>query len=434
MKLRNFLLCAAMTSLTTGVYALEWQVDSLTNLELANTPSPPTNIEEELLGSVKIPLDANGSTFESSAHGWVGYPSTGAADFDTLNFNFVYQHVTAEIKTLKWTLGRYQLTEPTGLIVNQPIDGSNLDFDFGTFDLKIATGYSGLVMRSTTNLIMSEADQQSEAWLGSPRFFGSVESSVPLPAGHTLTFNALAQQDMTPTSKLISEWSTTQQTDKGGRVDTQYLTLKADGPLADKLFYSAFATFEAGSTLSLLTVSTGNYLYQYEPITALLGGLEATWYIPSLMSAAFSARALFASGDGDYASAIEGNTKGNATMFIPVNVTTLGTVFNPALSNLGYYELNGSVKPIDGQQFVVGSKLLGFHRLVAGVVNATGVLSNGPIWMGEELDLYSSWQPYSDLSLTASVGAFLPTSGTYDSSTTGSGFQYALTTGFNLSL
>ena len=435
MNVRNFLLAAALAFLATGSYALDWQADSLTTATLANTPSPPTNIEEELLGSVKVPFDLNGSGFEVSAHTWVGYPSTAAADFDTLNFHFVYLKLNDEIKKLQWTFGRYLLTEPTGLIANQPVDGSKLDFDFNGIGLKIAAGYTGLVMRSTTTLVLSLADQRSEDFLASPRFFGAFESSIPLAAsGHTLTVAALAQQDLTPTSKLVNEWSTTPEADKGGKVDTEYLTLKADGPLADKVFYTAFATFEAGRTLSFLTDSSNSSFYEYKPITAFLGGVQASWFVPELLSAAFSFRALFASGDGDVDSPYEGNTKDNSTFFSPVNTTVLGAVFNPGLSNLGYYELNGSVKPIAGQEFVVGSKLLGFHRLVTGTMNASGVLRLGPIWLGEELDVYSSWQPYSDLSLTASVGAFLPTSGTYASSTTGSGFQYALTTGFDLSL
>jgi hypothetical protein len=432
MNLRKLLSGIALSTVAAGLPALDWQVNSATTLGVANTPSPPTNIEEELFGSLNTPFDAKGSGFELSAHAWAGYPATAAGDFDTLNVHFVYQGLGSEVKKLKWTLGRYQLTEPTGLIVNQPVDGSSLDFDMGAYNLKLAAGYTGLVMRSTTALVLSRTDQESEDLLASPRLLGSLEASAVF-SGHTVTFGALAQQDQTDPGKLVKEWSTTIEPNKGGRIDTQYLTLKAEGPLADKLFYTAFATFESGTTLSQIPVSNVD-TYEYKPITALLAGLESSWFAPTFLSASVNFRALFASGDGDATSAIEGNTKGNSTMFVPVNSTTLGAVFNPGLSNLGYYELTGSLKPLPGESLVLGGKLMGFHRLVAGAISASGVLQNGPIWMGEELDVFSTWQPYSDLQLTATVGAFLPTAGTYASSTKGSGFQYAVTTGVNLSL
>jgi len=436
MNLRNLVLGTLLVAVSPGLPALEWEVDSDTTLGASNIPSPPANIEEELLGNVAVPLDTKGGAFVASAHAWVGYPSTAAADFDTLNFRLVFLDPGLDVKKLTWTLGRYMLTEPTGLIVNQPVDGSQADFRFGAYDIKLSAGYTYLVQRSTTTMVLSVADQESEDLLTSPRFFGSIESNIDLPAGHTLSLNALAQQDLTSKGKLIDTWSTTPVNDEGGKVDTEYLTAKAEGPLplTDRLFYSVFATFEAGSTLSLLTDSSNGYSYEYKPITAMLGGFEVSWFYPQFLSSSVTARAVFASGDGDYDSPIEGNRSGNATFFIPVTTTTLGTAFNPALSNLGYYELGGSVKPWDGQELVTGAKLLGFQRLVAGTVNASGVLRNGPIWMGQEIDGYASWQPYSDLQVTVSLGAFMPTSGTFASSMDGSSFQYALNAGVNLSL
>ncbi len=433
MNLRKLLSALALATAASGLSALDWQASSLTTAEIANTPSPPTNIQEELLGGLNTPFDNKGSGFELSAHAWVGYPSTAAADFDTLNFHWVYQNLGLDVKKLKWTLGRYMLTDTTGLIVNQPMDGSSLDFDMGAYNLKFAAGYTGLVMRSTTTLVLSKADQESEDLLASPRLFGSLEASTVF-SGHTLTFSALAQQDQTSPSKFGKEGALVTNPDTSGRVDTQYLTLKADGPLADKLFYTVFATYESGTVLSQVPRGNVNSFYEYKPVTAVLGGIEANWFAPEFHSAAVNFRALFASGDSDAASAVDGNTEGNATMFVPVNTTVLGVAFNPALSNLGYYELGGSLKPLAGETLVLGGKLMGFHRLVSGTVNASGVLRTGPLWMGEELDVYSTWQPYSDLQLTATAGAFLPTSGTYASSTIGSGFQYALTIGVNLSL
>ena len=90
------------------------------------------------------------------------------------------------------------------------------------------------------------------------------------------------------------------------------------------------------------------------------------------------------------------------------------------------------MKPISGVPLVMGTKFFGFQRLVSGMVNASGVLSTGPVWMGEEVDFSASWQPYSDLQVTASLGAFLPTAGTFAASAPT--FQYAAKIGAKLSL
>ncbi len=57
---------------------------------------------------------------------------------------------------------------------------------------------------------------------------------------------------MNPSSDLIPEYANIQSATQGGSLDTQYLTLKAEGPVVDRLFYEAFVTMGTGSTLSWL--------------------------------------------------------------------------------------------------------------------------------------------------------------------------------------
>jgi hypothetical protein len=109
-------------------------------------------------------------------------------------------------------------------------------------------------------------------------------------------------------------------------------------------------------------------------------------------------------------------------------------VFNPSLANLAYFELGGSLKPLPFLPLTVGAKALGFQRMVAGQINAPGVLRLGPQWMGQELDFNAGWAPFSDLTVTGALGIFLPTAGTFAAGTPGASFQYALQTGVKLSL
>jgi len=253
---------------------------------------------------------------------------------------------------------------------------------------------------------------------------------------HKFTASVLAQKDLNPSSDLISPYTTTSSSTSGGTLDTQYLTLKAEGPVVKRLFYEAFATLGTGSTLSWVpdSVATQGSSYQYKPIVAFLGGGSLTYFQPEWLNAAFTGRVLFASGDSSASSAVEGNSSDLSTLFLPVTTTTLGVVFSPGLSNLIVYQLGGTVKPVPGQSLVTGLTVLGFQRAVTGVINAPGVLRTGPSWLGEEFDLTASWPVVSDVSVTTALGGFAPNSGTYLSGSTGDTFQYAWDLGVTLSL
>ena len=437
MTMRTFFTLALAVLWVASASALEWQVDSSTLFQVGNQPSPPSIASETLAGSIQVPFDLQGGGFEAKAHTTVGLPFTGSTDFDVLAFTFAYQQPAADLKSLKFSVGRVALSEPTGLILNHPGDGFKVALDYDGLNLEVAAGYTGFVNRINSGISLTVEDQnRAEEWFASPRMIGSIQADTTLFGGHKFTFSALAQKDLNPPSDLISEYTNVASTTKGGTLDTQYLTLKAEGPIVDKLFYEAFGTLGTGSTLSWVTdtTSTTNFSYQYKPIVAFLLGGSVTYFKPEWLDASFTARLLAASGDGTATSAIEGNVHNLSTLFIPITTTTLGIVFNPGLSNLIYYELGGTVKPIPDQPLVAGAKLLGFQRAVAGVVNDPGVLSYGPVWLGQELDLTASWPVYSDLNVSAGFGGFLPSSGTYAPSAVGSGFQYSLEIGATLSL
>ncbi len=204
----------------------------------------------------------------------------------------------------------------------------------------------------------------------------------------------------------------------------------------DRLFYEAFGTWGTGSTLSWVTDSSSatGFSYQYEPIESFLLGGSLSYFRPDWMASAFKVRVLVASGDGSATSAVEGNVNPQSTLFLPLTTTTLGVAFSPALSNLVYYEFGGSVKPLLPRDVVTGAKLLLFQRAVAGVVNSPGVVLDGPVWMGEELDLTATWPVSSDFLVSMTVGGFVPTTGTYAPGSIGDGFQCAVALNATLSL
>lgn len=425
MRQRAFL--AAVASglfLVFQVHALEWDLESVSTLQTNNAPSPPSVGIEELFGSLKIPFGSAGSRLEAKAH-VLGelVPTAGGADFDVLALTWALPKPGSDFQVLTGTVGRFTLAEATGLILNHPGDGLKFVANYKGFDLALAGAYTGYVNRSSASGISMTLQDEANAsgWFDSPRLVASLEAGFTPFWSQRFTFSALAQHDMNSSSGLLSTGTSVYSTTMGGTLDTQYFTLKAQGPVVDRLLYELFGTLGTGSTLSWISGS-----YQYQPIVSFLTGGTLSYFAEGPLEPVVRARVLVASGDPSATSAVEGNVRTIETLFLPMTSTTLGVVFSPALSNLIDYEIGGSLKPVAGFGLVTGVKLLGFQRATAGVVNASGVLSGGPVWMGEEADLTADWPLFSDLSASASAGAFLPTSGTYSSGATGDGFQWGL--------
>lgn len=433
-------LAVLLVLLAEGVTGLDFGVVSSTSFGLSSSASAPVSVSERLTGSLGLPFDQNGGGLDFQAHvqtGLLPTPVSFGYDIDALSVTFSYLKPADDVKSLRWTLGRFALSEPTGFILNHPADGSRLAFAYNGFNLSVTGAFTGLVLRSSSGLNLSLADQNtSDALFASPRFIGSLEASLPLFKAHTLTLGALAQQDLNDRDAMVPEWTTVFSGDTGGTLDTQYLTLKIDGPLVGALFYEAFGTFGSGSTLSWLESadSATGFLYEYTPILSFLSGASLSLYLPQVLSSSFTVRVLASSGDPDAAASVEGNTKGDLNLFVPITGSSLGSVFSPGLSNLIFYEMGGTFKPLGSVPLVLGTKVLGFQRAVEGVINAPGVLRDGPVWLGEELDLSATWQLLSDLSVSTSAGFFLPAEGTFASGTPEAGLQYAVQVGVNLSL
>jgi hypothetical protein len=437
MKYHLFAVAALGLLVVSGVGAQEFQVDSATNFNLGSVPGSPYSLGERIDGQFNLPFDQKGGGVDFAAHVGASLPAELSYDLDQLTFTFVYNKPASDLTSLVWTLGRFAVSEPTGLIFSHPADGSKWAFNYGGFNLTLVTAYTGFVLKNSSSLTPSLTDLNSTSMFASPRFVGSVEGDLTVFDSHEISISAFAQQDLNNRDSFIKEWSTVQDsTGKGGALDTQYLTLKVSGPIVERLFYDVFGTFGAGNILSWVADSASQtlYSYSYKPIMSYLGGAEVTYFLPDFFSSSFSGRVLLASGDSDWTEPVEGNHAGDSTMFTPLTSTTLGVVFSPSLANLAYFEVGGSAKPLPFLPLTLGAKALGFQRLTAGQVNAPGVLRLGPQWMGQELDFSAGWTPFSDLTVTGALGMFLPSAGTFASGTPGESFQYALQTGVKLSL
>ncbi len=155
----------------------------------------------------------------------VGYPFTAYADFDVLAASYAFQQPGSSFQVLKGTVGRFTLTEPTGLILAHPGDGLKFELAYGNFTFDIAEAYTGLVNRASSGISLTLEDQaHSSDYLASPRLIGSLEAGATLFGNHKLTLGALAQHDLNPVDDLVAVNTNLQSSAKGGILDTQYYT------------------------------------------------------------------------------------------------------------------------------------------------------------------------------------------------------------------
>ncbi len=411
-----FLLSVAMAS------AQEAGVDSTTSVTLENSPSTTVTAAERLDGWWKLPLGTTGSVFEGSAHvGMSGGTDSSwlpTGDIDRLRLALVFPKIMPEMSRMYVELGRLSIKDPMGLVVSHPADGALIGFDYPFVKISVQAGSTALILRNANTIVMSLYDQtvsvDEDSWLGTSRLLYKAKADFPEIFGQSVNLSFIAQQDLNPDSAFIPKYTQTRDTSDpplGGKLDTQYSSIKVSGSVIPDMFYDAWFIYGSGQTMTWVAdaVSSSGYSYQYVPISSFLTGVSLDYYMPAFLGSAFNFKVQFASGDADYTAAIEGNSSGNGTMFIPITASTLGAVFSPALSNLMVAQLTGSVKPFPKERIQTGLKLFAFMRPTAGALDATGLEpGEDALWLGFETDVFVNYRFSSDLGLSLNSGVFFP--------------------------
>jgi len=406
-------------------FSQELGLDSSTTISVSDTGTASFTPGERLDGWWNLPLGTKGSVFQGSGH--VGATIDLAVespelalngDIDELKLSLVFPAIVPEMKSMTMEMGRLRIKDQLGFIVSHPADGASLGFDYSALRMTFQAGYTGLVLRNANSISMSLYDQSvktgEESWSGSSRLLALAQMTIPSLLKQSINLSFVAQQDMNPEDALIPQYTQVRDVSdppKGGKLDSQYSSLEISGQIIPNLFYDTWFSYGSGQTLTWLSdaVSASGFSYQYVPISSFLTGLSLDYYVPALLGAAFNARFLYASGDADYTTALEGNTVGKATQFIPMTSTSLGAVFSPALSNLIVAEASGSVKPVAGQRLQTGLKVLAFWRPTPAPLAVSGLApGEDAAWLGFETDIYANYRILSDLGVSLSTGVFLP--------------------------
>ena len=132
-----------------------------------------------------------------------------------------------------FNMGRFGISDVTGLIFSQPADGMELIVDAKNFSVKAYAGFTGLLNSKTVNMTPSNPDEKAlhVYQLARPAVIGSVFLTLPqLFAQQTLSFEAFATAGAKPAG--------------------MFLTAALNGPITGPLFYIASTSWYFASNAS----------------------------------------------------------------------------------------------------------------------------------------------------------------------------------------
>jgi hypothetical protein len=417
MKALRFAFIAFIAFGLSGLYAQDFGLNLDTSVQDQKTTT--TNVTFKEIASLWAETDLGS---------WGSFKANGTVNYENQSASGAYTGLWANLEVFKLTLGaanpqkslsgfavglgRDIFTDPTEVIFSNSADGLTLDFGFDKVRTDFKFGYTGLVARLSSNVLMSAADQSTISgndYFGPPRFVSEADFVVPDLGGQSLTLSALVQQDMNKSKDLVSEGTVDYKPGVGGLLDTQYATVQLTGPVYGNLFHSSFFTYGMGRELDYLKDSNSatGYSYSYSPLSSWLAGTRLSYYLPSFFSSVFSFRTLVASGGNDSSLSASGKTSSVATAFVPVTTTTLGAVFSPRLSDLAFFELGMTAKPLSAQQLQGIFKAMTFFRTSTGLSALPGV-TGSKSYLGTEVDLSAIYRIFSDLGVSFTTGVFLP--------------------------
>ena len=200
---------------------------------------------------------------------------------------------------------------------------------------------------------------------------------------------------------LVSDGSTTDEPAEGGSVNTQYLGLGMSGNIVGNFYYDVFSYLESGQMLSFQSGSYQNILF----FAALAGG-GVRIFLPGALSSVIGVRVLYASGDPNASTVVEGQSQG-FSVFTPISRPTLDNVFSPQLSNIVVAEASYSLKPLSKLQ--TGLQADAYFRPTTGAISEPGLASGSTSsYLGSEMDLSINYSPLSDVGTSLWGGIFVP--------------------------
>ncbi|MFW6387700.1 MAG: hypothetical protein ACOC0B_00355 [bacterium] len=308
-------------------------------------------------------------------------------DVDVLRLDGTFPQWGPPGALVRLSAGRFPLSEPSGLVFSDRVDGASLTFDFPDFSMVFAGGYTGLLAGENSGVVMTSSDlvdaSDSETLTAPNRLLATAHTTFPEAFGtQSVDAGVLAQWDQR------SEFDAT-----GEKLDSQYLFAAIDGPFGESMYYdAAFAT--SLQQRSPADVSEPDGLADAEFGVGLGALLRGRYYLGASDSSVITAEGRFGSGDGD-----------TLTAFTPVTDPSLN-LLNPVSGEDSLaLMLDYAWRPFAGEP---GSKARSLELSAYGAVSTNADPTAAGSYQGTEAGTRVTYRPLSDLGGRLWLGTYMP--------------------------
>ncbi|MCR4940354.1 MAG: hypothetical protein K5930_09660 [Treponemataceae bacterium] len=261
---------------------------------------------------------------------------------------------------MDFNVGRFPLSDSTGLIFNQNIDALYVSLPFSLFTVSAGAGYTGLLNAKTSGVYGIPVDIPADSFYVFAPGYVAVLSRITAPS-------LIAGQTFDADVNLFINCNTTESSDSRTRF---YATVGAHGPIIPLLYYNASFCF--------------GYAMGPEQKLGVLGNAGLSFY-PNFLSSTISFNTLFVTKD-----------------FLPFTDIPLSVDGMIGCSNVLKLALAFSMKPVD--KWLANTEVSLFYSSVDEV--SSFVLNE----LQANLNVKFQW--FSDFCLSASGGVVIPVSDT----------------------
>ena len=336
-------------------------------------------------------------------------------DLDLFRFTGLFSQAFGEGTAVELKAGRLNFSDATKLILDQTLDGVQINFLFSGFQVRLAGAYSGFILNPSSNVRIS-ADDLSEVTDNSV-FFGPKRLIAQAFLGSDgFALQALAQFDMRGNTAAEI-------------INTQYLGIVGVPRLGPGLYLDYDLTASYGQ--STVGASTTNLL-------SALAGFGFRLYGERFAESRAHLKVTYATGFTPLVLLLNNLSLDN---FRSISLPTIGLVFSPRLANLLYADFGYSFHPFAGNPSAVLSNIepsvgaRAFFRdpvpfLLTGTPADIQVndlnSSSTALYLGTEIQAGVAARLFSDLGLSITGGVFLPSTGGSAAFTSSRGIGYVL--------
>ncbi|MGF1452141.1 MAG: alginate export family protein [Opitutales bacterium] len=301
------------------------------------------------------------------------------------------------------TGGRQLIHWANGLVFSVELDGGLIESEFGPLALR---AFGGRTYPDQVDIDSSRPDFD----IDTERVFAGGMVRYNVGSKFVPYFYGIVQRDVNDDDILQVGSSAT-------RFDynSYYIGGGAEGALLTNLRYGLEAAYQGGENLSFDPSNATLAGQTTEEISAWAVDGRLDYFIRNKFSPRFSGGFTAATGDDDRllhtTNTFGGNQPGtDDNAFNAFGLVNKGYAFSPSISNLIMGRAGASVYPLPDierlRRFQLGAEFFTFFKFDDDA--PIDEPSTDDAYLGFEADVYANWQIFSDLSLNARYGAFLP--------------------------